>query len=186
MVESWTDATALAVGTGVLAWLSRKALVHPGSHGFYRFFGWTSILCLIVLNRHIWGEEPLSPHQMASWLLMTTSITLVIAGITTLKTYGNAGLQRDDGSFYEFEKTTQLVTTGIFKYIRHPMYTSLLALTWGAYCQNPSWPGTVIAAFGSLCFLLTALTDEKECLAYFGQAYADYMRQTRRFVPYLF
>lgn len=186
MVESWSDATALAVGTGVLAWLSRKALTRPGSHGFYRFFGWEAILCLVVLNRRIWGEDPFSPHQMVSWVLMIASITLVIVGVGTLKAHGKAGEQRDDGSFYEFEKTTQLVTKGIFGYIRHPMYTSLLALTWGAFFQEPSWLGAALAAFGTLCFQLTALTDEKECLAYFGKPYADYMRRTRRFVPYLF
>jgi protein-S-isoprenylcysteine O-methyltransferase Ste14 len=34
---------------------------------------------------------------------------------------------------------------------------------------------------------LTATADERECLAWFGQSYADYMRRTpRRFVPGVF
>ncbi len=186
MVESWSDATALAVGTGVLVWLSRKALARPGSHGFYRFFSWEAILALVVMNREIWGEQPFTPQQMTSWVLMLISIGLAITGVATLKTLGKPGQQRDDGSFYEFEKTTQLVSSGIFGYIRHPMYTSLLALTWGAYFQDPSWPGACLAAMGSLFLLLTAKTDEKECLAFFGPSYAEYMQRTRRFVPFLF
>lgn len=180
-----TELFAFAIGTAVLVWLSRKPLNQPGRHGFYRFFAWEAILGLVVLNHKEWGEQPFSPHQIASWVLMLTSIFLVISAVRLLKGKGHANTERDDAALYEFEKTTQLVTSGIFGYIRHPMYTSLIALAWGAYCQNPSWPGTAIAGFASVCLLLTAKADEAECLAYFGEPYAAYMKTTRRFIPYL-
>lgn len=172
-------------GTGIIIWLSRKALRKPGSHGFYRFFAWEAILGLIVMNRHVWGEDPYSPHQFTSWMLMLISIFLVVEGARTLHRHGAANAKRDDGSFYEFEKTTQLVSHGIFAYIRHPMYASLLALAWGAFFQDPSLIGTIIAGLASLFLWLTAKTDERECLAYFGPTYADYMQRTKRFIPFL-
>lgn len=185
-----TELFAFAFGTAVLVWLSRKPLNQPGRHGFYRFFAWEAILGLVVLNHKEWGEHPDSPHQIASWILMLTSIFLVISAVLLLKgkghkNKGQASKERDDAALYEFEKTTQLVTSGIFRYIRHPMYTSLIALAWGAFCQNPSWPGAAIAGFASVCLLLTAKADEAECLAYFGEPYAAYMKTTRRFIPYL-
>lgn len=176
---------AFAAGTALLVWLSRKPLSTPGRHGFYRFFAWEAILGLVVLNHKEWGEQPFSPHQIASWVLMLTSIFLVISAVRLLKGKGQANTERDDTALYEFEKTTQLVTSGIFRTIRHPMYSSLMALAWGAYCQNPSWPGAAIAGFASVCLLLTAKADEAECLAYFGEPYAAYMKTTRRFIPYL-
>lgn len=176
---------AFIVGTATLAWLSRKSLRSPGQHGFYRFFAWEAILGLIILNQKVWGTDPFSPHQITSWLLMLLSIFLVIQAYRLMSKHGQASLARDDGTLYQFEKTTQLVTTGIFGYIRHPMYTSLLALAWGAYFQNPNLLGTAIAAFASFCLLLTAKADEQECLAYFGPPYAAYMQRTRRFIPYL-
>jgi len=33
---------------------------------------------------------------------------------------------------------------------------------------------------------LTALADEKECVAFFGGEYLDYKRRTRRFIPFVF
>lgn len=179
------DLALFLAGSALIVWWSRKPLRKPGSHGFYRFFAWEAILGLIVLNREIWGTDPYSPHQFASWLLMLLSIALVVAGVVALKREGAPGARQDDGSFYEFEKTTQLVTHGIFAYIRHPMYASLLALAWGAFFQDPSLAGSLIAGLASLALWLTATADERECLAYFGQPYADYMRRTRRFVPYL-
>lgn len=173
-------------GSAIVVWWSRKPLRQPGSHGFWRFFAWEAILGLIVLNHEIWGDDPSSPHQFASWLLMLTSIALVVAGVQGLKSEGAASAQRQDDSFYEFEKTTQLVTHGIFAYIRHPMYASLLALAWGAFCQDPSLAGAGLGGIATLALWLTARSDERECLAYFGQSYAEYMQRTRRFIPYLF
>nr|MBL8411415.1 isoprenylcysteine carboxylmethyltransferase family protein [Dechloromonas sp.] len=173
-------------GTAILIWLSRKALRAPGRHGFYRFFAWEAILVLFVLNQEPWGRDPFAPHQVVSWILMTISILLVHQGLSLLRRNGQASEERSDNALYEFEKTTSLVTEGIYRHIRHPMYASLLALAWGAYFQNPTWVGSGVAVTASFFLLLTAKADEQECLAYFGHAYADYMRRTRRFIPGIF
>jgi protein-S-isoprenylcysteine O-methyltransferase Ste14 len=33
--------------------------------------------------------------------------------------------------------------------------------------------------------VLTALSDERECIAHFGDAYRAYMRGTKRFLPFV-
>jgi protein-S-isoprenylcysteine O-methyltransferase Ste14 len=186
MIGPNADLLLFVAGSAVIAWLSRKALRHPGSHGFYRFFGWEGILTLVVMNRSAWGMDPFSIHQLMSWPLLIGSVVLVVAGFVALARLGRATGERAGGALYEWEKTTALVTTGIFGHIRHPMYASLLALTWGAFLQAPSWAGAAVALPASLFLLLTALADERECLTYFGTAYAEYMRRTRRFIPGVF
>ncbi|WP_239002957.1 isoprenylcysteine carboxylmethyltransferase family protein [Dechloromonas sp. TW-R-39-2] len=179
------DLLTFLVGSAILLWLSRKAIVKPGRHGFYRFFAWEGILALLVLNHEPWGESPFSPHQIVSWLLMLGSILLVAHGYAVLKEEGKAGEQREDTALYDFEKTTKLVDCGIFAYIRHPMYASLLALAWGAFFQDPGWAGSAIASLTSFFLFLTAKADEQECLQFFGPDYADYMKRTRMFLPWL-
>jgi protein-S-isoprenylcysteine O-methyltransferase Ste14 len=185
MALNFFDLLAFVAGTLMLLWLSRKPLAHPGSHGFFRFFAWEAILALAILNRRPWAEDPFSSHQLISWPLLLLSIFLVIAAVRTLRQDGKPAKQRADDALYEFEKTGQLVSHGVFRYIRHPMYTSLLALAWGAFFQAPSWPGAALAAFASLFLVLTARADEQECLAFFGQTYADYMQRTKRFIPFV-
>ena len=103
-----------------------------------------------------------------------------------LKRKGRASEQRDeDHSLIAFEKTTTLVTTGIYKYIRHPLYSSLLLLAWGIFFKLPSWIGILLAAAASFFLLFTARADEEECKQYFGTEYESYMQHTTRFIPFL-
>ena len=51
------------------------------------------------------------------------------------------------------------------------------------YPDGSSITGLLIADAGSVLLYLTARRDEAECLAYFGQPYADYMKRTKGFIP---
>jgi protein-S-isoprenylcysteine O-methyltransferase Ste14 len=85
-----------------------------------------------------------------------------------------------------FEKTTALVTTGAYSYIRHPLYSSLLFLAWGIFFKDPSWLGGLLALGATLFLVATARVEEAENLRFFGEAYREYMKQTGMFVPFLF
>lgn len=180
-----TEFISFLAGSLLLIWFSRKSLRAAKSHGFYRFFAWEAILLLIVLNHEPWGEQPFSPHQIVSWILMLISILLASLGVLALQSDGQAGEQRTDPALYGFEKTTALVSSGLFKYIRHPMYTSLIALAWGAFFQDPSLLGSIVAGAASFFLLLTAKADERECLQFFGTQYAEYKQRTWMFIPFL-
>jgi protein-S-isoprenylcysteine O-methyltransferase Ste14 len=175
-----------AAVSAILLYISRASLLHPQSHGFYRFFAWESIMALVLLNSLQWFETPFSPQQVVSWLLLLISAFLVVNGVYLLKVIGQPNQDRFDAELLELEKTSSLVTVGAYKYIRHPLYSSLLFLTWGAFLKNPSWLGFLFAVSASTFLLLTAKKDESECLRYFGNAYQTYMQGTKRFIPFLF
>ena len=166
--------------------ISFRSLKVPGSHGFYRFFGWEGLLWLAISNFRYWFDDPFSLQQIVSWILLFYSLYLVIAGVILLQKMGNAHHSRHDQTLYSFERTTQLVETGLYKYIRHPLYGSLLFLSWGILLKHPDYWLVLVALFSSVMFFLTARKDEKECIAYFGEAYKDYMKRTKMFVPYVF
>jgi protein-S-isoprenylcysteine O-methyltransferase Ste14 len=174
------------IASVLLIFISRKSLFHPNSHGFYRFFAWECMLALVLLNALRWFKDPFSFHQIISWLLLIISIFLVAHGVYLLRLVGKPDRNRSDDKLIAFEKTSSLVTVGAYKYIRHPMYSSLLFLAWGALLKHLSWPGLVLAVFSSLFLYLTVKNDEAECLKYFGDAYRTYMQGTKMFVPFLF
>lgn len=172
----------LSVPIIVLSW---RTLFNIRSHGFYRFFAWECILWLLASNYKFWFDNPFSVKQILSWILLFYSIYPVVAGSVQLKKDGKPGSNRAEKALYAFEKTSKLVDTGIFKYIRHPLYSSLIFLTWGIFLKYPTGFLFVVALLSSAFLYLTAFFDEKECIQYFGDQYRDYMKRTKRFIPFL-
>ena len=172
--------------TAFLVYVSRESLVAPRSHGFYRFFAWEMILALAFLNLDVWFREPFSWHQLISWPLLIISALLVIAAVRLLKQTGKPDDTRDDVPMVAFEKTTTLVSTGVYRYIRHPLYSSLLFLAWGIFFKTPSWLGGLLAVAATMFLVATARVEEAEDMRFFGQGYREYMQRTRMFIPFLF
>jgi protein-S-isoprenylcysteine O-methyltransferase Ste14 len=175
-----------------IVWVSWRPLRAPRSHGFPRFFAWEAIAALVLLNIEHWFRRPFSPPQLVSWVLLLASVAVLVAGLRMLKV---VGAPRADGSAergaqpeanYAFENTTHLVEVGIYRYIRHPLYASLLLLAWGTVLKDLSVGSVLLVAVTTAALFATAILEERENVETFGGEYADYMRRTRRFIPYAF
>ncbi len=172
--------------SAAFAYVSRASLRVPRSHGFFRFFAWEEILLLTLLNLNRWFHNPFAWYQVISWILLVVSLFLAIHGARLLKERGEQDVQRNDAPLFRFEKTTTLITAGAYRYIRHPMYSSLLFLAWGVFFKSPSWLGIILALAASCFLVATAKIEEEENFIFFGKAYLDYVRRTKRFIPFLF
>jgi len=91
-----------SLGTIFLAIVSRKSLLHPRSHGFYRFFAWEILLAMLLINVRGWFRNPLAWHQLVSWILLIISMVLVIQGIRLLHIIGSQDAGRSDPSLHLF------------------------------------------------------------------------------------
>ena len=180
-------AAIFMLGSIALIYISRNSLRSPRSHGFYRFFAWECILGLFLLNVKFWFIQPLAWNQLIAWALLFAALIPLAFGVRALQSRGRPTANREgDPSLLAFEKTTQLVTSGVYKYIRHPLYSSLLLLTWGIFFKLPSITGGVLAAVATLFLIATAKADEAECAQFFGTEYQIYMKRTKHFIPFLF
>ncbi len=173
----------LSIPLVIVSW---RSLFNPRNHGLYRFLSWECIILLAVNNIEFWFRKPFSINQVFSWLFLIFSLYLVVVGAIMMKKSGKPLQTRKDGSLYTFEKTTTLVEKGIFKYIRHPLYSSLLFLTWGIYLKNPEIPLSIFTVASTVFLYLTARFEEKENISYFGDEYKAYMAGTKMFIPFIF
>ena len=181
-----TKVIAFVVLSLGIVYVSRKSLRVPGAHGFYRFFAWELILILFLLNVQDWFREPLSWHQLVAWTLLTAGLVPLVFGVRSLAREGRPTSERGaEPELLGFEKTTSLVTTGVYRYIRHPLYSSLLFLTWGIFFKLPTWYGALLGLAATGFLYATARADEVECCHHFGPEYSAYMKRTTRFVPFL-
>lgn len=166
--------------------VSRRSLLNPRSHGFYRFFAFEGITFLALHNHPVWFNDPFSFQQCISWLCLFVSIVLVVRGLRSLVLIGGNRVRHDAPENLTFENTQNLVQNGLYQYIRHPMYTSLLLLAWGAFLKHISTETAVVVALVSVSLFLTAKVEERENIRFFGPQYCDYQRRSKMFLPFIF
>lgn len=173
------------LATMLIVWVSRRSLLQVRHHGFYRFLAWQTILVAFMLNVDYWFVNPFSFTQILAWGLLILSLVPLILGVQAFRKEGEIDPARLDPGLVGIEKTTQLVTTGIYGLIRHPFYTSLLLLNWGIFFKDTTGPSLVLAVLATVFLTITAKVEETENVQFFGEDYSDYMHDTKMFIPFV-
>jgi protein-S-isoprenylcysteine O-methyltransferase Ste14 len=146
-------------------------------HGIVRFFAFESVFILVLLNIKVWFAKPFSFLQLASWILLILSIYVVITGFLLLKKEG-----KPDSNF---ENTSLLVKSGIYGYIRHPLYLSIFLLGTGIMLKDPAPLQLILAVINLIAVYFTARIEEHEMIVKFGDEYKSYMKDTKMFIPFI-
>jgi protein-S-isoprenylcysteine O-methyltransferase Ste14 len=84
----------------------------------------------------------------------------------------------------ELKENHRLVTQGIYKYVRHPMYSALFVMTAAQIFLLSNWivgPAGIVTF--ALMYVLRVRSEEKMMLEKFGLEYETYMRKSKRLVP---
>jgi len=165
----------LSIGILRLSWIS---LLDPHSYRFYRFIAFELLLVMVLVNLPVWFRTPLSAAQIVSWLLLACSALLALHGFSLLRAMGQP--------IEELEGSSHLVQAGAYRFIRHPLYASLLFFTWGVFFKSISLLNAAMAAGVSVALYLTAVNEERENLSKFGEDYRAMMTRTKRFIPFIF
>jgi len=128
--------------------------------------------------RRVWILQLLYVNPPVAWGALAIAVAAFIATLICWKKMGKSwrmGINPDD--------KTQLVISGPYAYLRHPIYalSSLLMLCTMVILPSPAM---LIVGFVHL-FLLQweARREEKYLTALHGPTYADYAARTGRFVP---
>jgi protein-S-isoprenylcysteine O-methyltransferase Ste14 len=78
-----------------------------------------------------------------------------------------------------------LVTTGPYRFIRHPIYTAACLFGWAGALSNWSVGAACLAALLTVGALVRMLCEERLVVEVYPE-YREYARKTRRMVPYVF
>lgn len=132
----------------------------------------------LALRRHF--------HHSASDLGWTVAgfagaAACVIATIATFSCWREMGRSWRIG--IDPEEKTQLICSGPFRIIRHPIYTLSILLILGTLATTPTLVMLLIAIVHIACLQFEAHREEAYLLGKHGHAYADYMKRVGRFFP---
>ncbi len=187
-------ALVLFTGIGISSYFRRKADKDSGEKISRKVDGTPMMVAIRIGGLMLWFSPLaylINPQWMAwSKLGLPEWVRWLGVGIGVLCVFGIYWLFSSIGSGITPTSATRtehkLVTNGIYRYIRHPLYTvgSSMFISFGMMADN--W---FIAALGILTFILMAIRTPKEesnLIEKFGDEYREYMKRTGRFLPKLF
>ena len=187
-------AIILFTGIGISSYYRRKADKDTGEKISRKVDG-SIMMTVIKIGGLILWLSPLvyliNPNAM-NWskIGLPESIRWLGVGIGILCVLGIYWLFSSIGSGITPTSATrqqhQLVTSGPYRWVRHPLYTvgSSLFISFGMMADN--W---FIAALGILAFIGMAVRTPKEeanLIEKFGDEYREYMKRTGRYLPKIF
>jgi protein-S-isoprenylcysteine O-methyltransferase Ste14 len=115
--------------------------------------------------------------------IASLGITLIVVnGIVLYRATRDLGHMKLVGHA-ELSGKTDLVTTGLYRHIRHPRYAGMIVAIAGAcIVAGTRWAFTVSTIWLVLVIVVIFL-EEREMRTRFGTAYRDYCRAVPRFLP---
>ena len=141
----------------------------------------THLLSIVWLVNPIWlswSHLPLS--DWPRWLGIAVGLATVWLGYLAHRTLGASFTPT-----LKIGESHQLVAQGIYRCIRHPMYTSFFAYLAASFLLTANWFIGVLGLVYSLLILERVGHEERMMLDTYGEEYRQYMLRTGRFLPRL-
>jgi protein-S-isoprenylcysteine O-methyltransferase Ste14 len=92
---------------------------------------------------------------------------------------------RNWGSPMSRKNDPELVASGPYRLVRHPIYSGILIATIGTAVAL-SWPWLIAVALASVYFVYSAIVEERNLTEQFPDTYPAYKRSTKMLVPFIF
>ena len=145
------------------------------------------ILVLIVIAvssatlRH--GARVAQAYQASHALMAATGIIVVALGLA-FAVWARIRLGRNWGTPMSQREDPELITSGPYAYVRHPIYSGIiLAMVGSSIGHTVAW-ALPLVLFGAY-FIYSARREEEFMCRQFPQSYPAYMRRTHMLVPYV-
>ncbi len=110
---------------------------------------------------------------------------VMVAGVL-FAVWARQHLGRNWSSSVTIKERHELITTGPYAVVRHPIYTGILAGLLGTAIALSQVRGFIAVALIFLMYWVKLRIEEQWMRSQFGETYATYVHQTAALVPYLF
>ena len=134
----------------------------------------------VVLIAGVLRGGSLAVHSV---ILEAIGAVLFVCGIA-LAVWARLHLGRNWGMPMTQRAEPELVTSGPYRFVRHPIYTGLLTAMLGTVLVN-NLLGLIVVAVLLAYFYYSGTVEERNLAATFPQAYPEYKSRTKMLIPFL-
>jgi len=179
----WGIVHSITASVGAKDWV-RRALGETGVR-FYRLA--YNIFSIISFAPILWLMAMLPDRVLyripAPWVYLSlagqiAATVMLVVGVLQTDTLLFIGLRQ---LFERQERSSRLVTRGLYRWMRHPLYTAGLLFIWLTPVMSQNSLVVIIAA--TIYIILGAFFEERKLIQEFGQAYEKYRTETPMLVP---
>jgi protein-S-isoprenylcysteine O-methyltransferase Ste14 len=183
-ITLWGTAHSLLASTEIKGLFQRA--FGNGFMRFYRLFynvfaviSFVPVLYLIIILPDENLYQVPAPYNYIMRAGQGLSIFFLFVAVMQTDLLSFAGLRQ----LFREEEKGKLVTSGLYNYVRHPLYTFSLAILW----LSPSMSINSFIVFLALTIyiFIGIIFEERKLLREFGQSYADYRAVTPMLIPSL-
>ncbi|MHA2202741.1 MAG: methyltransferase [Candidatus Hodarchaeales archaeon] len=93
-------------------------------------------------------------------------------------------LGRNYSTLLHISEEQSLITTGPYRYVRHPMYTALITVGNGMSLLSANWYFGLPFIATIIVIIFRIKKEEEVMVEKFGEEYTLYMKRTKRFIPF--
>lgn len=152
--------------------------------GLRRWFGSTSNRTFIVWPAVLFAAEALLQQGMPR--IQWWALPLAAWGYLQYKLVGIYRTREGGGGPGISRPPDRIVARGPYRWTRNPMYLGHLVFLAGLAILLGSWIGAVVLAAHAVWFDLRVREDEARLEQRFGEAYGEYRRRVKRWIPGLY
>ena len=144
------------------------------------------VVALLLLGPGEWFGHSLLRQQFVphTTLVYSVGFGLCFCG-AALAIWSRYLLGRNWSATVQLKQEHELITSGPYRLIRHPLYTGLLVLFIGNAIMVGDWRGLLAVAIMFVSFWFKLRLEERWLLQHFGNTYSAYQRRTKMLVPVL-
>ena len=143
------------------------------------------IICLAVVVIAPYSDRHNSGILADSTIIRVCGMVLYVIGSVVMN-WAEAALGEQFTVQVAVRKDHRLITTGIYRYLRHPRYLGILLAMFGISLVFRSWYSLV--AVGLLAIVLIWRINDEESLMHrhFASEWEDYSRKSWRLIPFVY
>jgi protein-S-isoprenylcysteine O-methyltransferase Ste14 len=179
----WGVIHSYLASLGAKDWV-RRTLGETGMRFYrlaYNIFSVISFLPILWLmvalpNREIYRIP--APWVYLSLAGQVAAVVVLVIGVLQTGALSFVGLKQ---LFEEYERPSRLVTEGLYRWVRHPLYTAGLLFLWLTPVMSQN--SLIVFLAATVYLIVGALFEERKLEREFGQAYTDYKAATPMFIP---
>jgi len=152
-----------------------------------RIYAIIVVVAVIFFQKQIYALIPILSFRFWSYSFMTglTADLIVLLGLIVM-IWSRKALGANWSANVTFKENHELITSGPYKHVRHPIYSGIILIVFGAFVYSATLFMFLVFILFFIGAYYKARKEEKLLIIHFPDTYLEYKKHTKSIIPFVF